>query len=106
MREPRSASQDHRLGLAAEDADLHVVPGQIGPLLGLVGRQLVQPAFSKIAMPQAVMGHGQEGESPGIAVITAVLMTFFQRVDRFREPPCAVERCSKDPEPIAPLSPC
>src|SRR3954447_3983059 len=55
-------------------------------------------------MPQAVMGQGQEGESLRIAAIAAASMTFFQSADGLREPPRAVERRSKDPEPIAPLS--
>ena len=37
-------------------------------------------------MPQAVMGHRQEGESPGIAVIAEVLIAFFQGAHGFREP--------------------
>src|SRR5262245_55896375 len=57
-------------------------------------------------MPQAVMGQGQEGESLGIAAIAAASMTVFQSADGLREPPRAVERRSKDPEPIAPLSLC
>src|SRR5438309_1142643 len=97
--------QDQRFGLATQDADLYVVPGQIGSFLGLVGRHLVQPAFGLRTMPEAVMGHGQEGKSPGIAVIAAVLMTIVQSTDGSREPPGAVERCSKGPEPIGPLLP-
>ncbi len=52
--------EDHRLGLAAEQADLQLVP-ELGRVRAeLMIPQLVEPAASLIAMTQAVVGHRQE----------------------------------------------
>ncbi len=82
----RSASQDQRFCLATQDPDLHVVPGEIGAILGLVGHQLVQPAFGLVAVPQAMMGHGQEGESLGDVPAIKGLNALVQTTDGFPKP--------------------
>src|SRR5262249_26532538 len=64
-----TASQDHRLGLAVQDADLHVLSGEVESLPGPVGRELAKPAQGLVTVSQALMGQGQEGKPPGVAPV-------------------------------------
>ena len=53
--------EDHRLGLATEEADFQFVPELIRIGTRLAVAEPVEPAASLFAMPEAVVGHGQEG---------------------------------------------
>ena len=64
--------EDHRLGLAAEEANFQFVPELVGIGARLAVAEPVEPAASLVVMSETVVSHRQEypilGDTPGPAL--------------------------------------
>ena len=87
--------EDDRLGLATEEAELQFIPELVGGPARLVAAEPFEPAVRFRTMPEAMMGHGQEGPIEGCILPLSRLHGLLQPPDRFLEPSRTIQGCAE-----------